>query len=239
MKTHGDISWCFSKATDEWYSRWKYWVCNLADHTWDDLKVVEKNRKAYAQNFWKKRSELVFMNQEHWNNIRYISNNSTDVKDLECDGIFTDQKWLALNVLVADCVPIVIFNPVIGLIWVVHAWWKPTSKKILQKMIAAFIVHWSRLDDIIIKMWPYIQQKSYEVDDAVVQFFPDIEYREIWNGKYMLDLWQANKNQALSLGILDKNIAISSIDTYTDVNYFSARRQWIDSWRFCGSIIIN
>ena len=74
--------------------------------------------------------------------------------------------------------------------------------------------------DIIAGIGPCIKQCCYEVDDPVYNEFKKLDYLktdEIFlkkeNGKYMLDLVEANKQILINAGICKENIDLSDICT--------------------------
>lgn len=82
---------------------------NLAFHVDDDIKNVEKNRENLAKKHSYKNENLVYMNQIHSDNIVIVDEKSPKLID-SCDAIITNRKNLPLMVMVADCIPIIVFD---------------------------------------------------------------------------------------------------------------------------------
>ncbi len=153
-----------------------------------------------------------------------------DLTPKEGDAVITDRANVILGIKVADCVPILIFDTRRFVIGAVHAGWRGTSKGILKKTISRLEQRYnSRSEDLLLAIGPCIGQCCYEVGhdviDAVVhETGPDNYY--IKNGdKFMLDLQQANRLQAIRLGVPESQIeAIGECTSCQSDKYFSYRR---------------
>lgn len=82
---------------------------NLAFHVEDNEINVIKNRKNLALKLGYNYEDLVYMNQIHSANIIVVDENSPKLVD-NCDSIITRSKNLPLMVMVADCIPILMFD---------------------------------------------------------------------------------------------------------------------------------
>lgn len=93
---------------------------NLAFHVEDLKESVIKNRTNLAKKYNFDLDKLYYMNQVHGNNVKIIDENSPNLID-NCDGIITNLKESTLMVMVADCIPILLFDKTKGVIAAVHA----------------------------------------------------------------------------------------------------------------------
>lgn len=220
-------------TTKKWgYSNWTYDSLNLALHVWDQKNSVIKNRELLAEKIWKTSRDFVYLDQVH-SDIVLVYEDSIK-EDLVWDAIITSNKWIVLMVLVADCVPLILYDKKTNIIWVVHAWWRWTSKHIVLKTISKMV---ERFDsdpcDIIVWIWPSICQKNYEVWKEVFKNFDDNFYSSNSYDKALLNLQEINKHQAIKAWCLEKNIEIFNMCSLEQKDlFFSARRDWVDSWRF-------
>lgn len=82
---------------------------NLAYHVQDDEKNVKTNRERLAIKYGFDNKKLIFMNQVHKDNIVIVDKNSKNLIDA-CDAIITKEKNLPLMVMVADCIPILMYD---------------------------------------------------------------------------------------------------------------------------------
>ena len=93
---------------------------NLAFHVEDNEINVIKNRQNLALKLAYKYEALVYMNQVHGANIIVVDENSPKLID-NCDSIITRSKNLPLMVMVADCIPILMFDGKKEIIAAIHA----------------------------------------------------------------------------------------------------------------------
>ncbi|HYF95800.1 MAG TPA: peptidoglycan editing factor PgeF [Symbiobacteriaceae bacterium] len=135
----------------------------------------------------------------------------------DCDGLITNEKGLALVVTAADCVPVYLYDPVRQAVGAVHAGWRGTVAGICGKAVAAMVQQYgSRPGEILAAIGPSIGPCCYEVDDAVAgplrAYYKDraelcLTGKPETPGKYMLDLWEANRQDLLGAGVTAVTIA--------------------------------
>lgn len=216
---------------------------SLALHTNEDAKEIAKNREKLKQRF--PNFKFIGAKQTHSSNIHIV----TQAKELgwqsledaieDCDALISNQQKVMLTILTADCVPILLFDPIQNVVAAVHAGWKGTQKEILfktvQKMQEIFN---SNPKDILAGIAPSIGKCCYEVDWNVAQHFEKIANAYLQKkDKYMLDLPHINKIQLLNAGLQEKNIEMSNVCTACSVeNYFSYRKENGCSGRFASFI---
>lgn len=93
---------------------------NLARHVGDQPGDVEVNRARLAGELDVAAERLVFMNQCHGASVEVVDGPWRGDPPA-CDAVITAATDLALVVLVADCVPVLLADPVAGIIGAVHA----------------------------------------------------------------------------------------------------------------------
>lgn len=218
---------------------------NLALHIWDDENIVLTNRKNLSSKLNKNLDDFIFMNQVHswisvivWEWERWVWTQKI-YENLSCDSIVTKEKWIILSVLVADCLPILFYDEMNWVIWVAHAGWKWTYEGVVENTIKNMLSIWANLDNLKIIIWPCISKNSYEVWSEVWCNFRQDVKSELLGWKQYLDLTKQNYLDLLDLGVKPDNIEIINIDTFTDNNYYSARRDWFNKWRFGWFIYIK
>ncbi len=195
---------------------------------------------------------FIFLKQTHGNNIHIATerdagkgsfsyNNAVE----NTDALITDQPCLMLTITTADCVPILVFDKKNKVIAAIHAGWRGTAKRITALTIEKIINEYSsKPQNIFAAIGPSIGQCCYEVDHDVLTAFTEEQGQEAEKffspkgQKLMLDLWQANKQQLLSLGIPEKNIDLTEICTSChNQSFYSARRG--DKGRQIAGIMLN
>ena len=209
---------------------------NLAFHVEDNEINVIKNRKNLALKLGYNYEDLVYMNQIHSANIIVVDENSPKLVD-NCDSIITRSKNLPLMVMVADCIPILMFDDKQGIIAAIHAGRNSTFLEISKKTAEIFIEKFSsNPEDINVVFGASIQKCCYEVSEDLSKIVENSFGKEFVENNY-IDLQGINKKQLNDLGI--KNIEISNICTKCgDKPYFSYRKDK-KTGRFAGIIILK
>ena len=209
---------------------------NLAFHVEDNEINVIKNRKNLALKLGYNYEDLVYMNQIHSANIIVVDENSPKLVD-NCDSIITRSKNLPLMVMVADCIPILMFDDKKGIIAAIHAGRNSTFLEISKKTAEIFIEKFSsNPEDINVVFGASIQKCCYEVSEDLSKIVENSFGKEFVENNY-IDLQGINKKQLNDLGI--KNIEISNICTKCgDKSYFSYRKDK-KTGRFAGIIILK
>ena len=229
----------FYKITNRFggVSKAPYDSLNLALHVGDNPINVLKNRSLFARENDFYIDNLIFMEQTHGDNIQIIKDSSINhIKN--CDSLITNVKNIPLMVMVADCIPILLYDPVKSVISVVHAGrngsFKEIVKKTVLKMVDEFDVDAS---DILVHLGASISKCCYEVGKEIAGISKK-SYIESRDTKLYLDLQSMNEDQLLSVGISKNNIEISPTCTCCDKDYFSYRREGITG-RFAGLLWIK
>lgn len=206
---------------------------NLAYHVGDIKENVDKNRQKLALKYDYKDENLCYMNQIHSANVVVVDENSPKYID-NCDALITKTKNLPLMVMVADCIPILMFDEVKGVIAAIHAGRNSTFLKISEitskKMIEDFSC---KTENIKVIMGPSIQKCCYEVNDELKNIVEKSFGKEFVIGNN-IDLQGINKKLLKNLGI--KNIEISSICTKCSNKPFFSYRKEKNTGRFAGVI---
>ncbi len=154
------------------------------------------------------------------------------------DAVITDVPGLRIAVKTADCIPVLLYDERKHLVAAIHAGWRGTVKRIVSQTIGLMESEGKDLHAII---GPGISQESFEVGDEVYDAFAEAGFpmeriakrREKWH----LDLWTANKWLLEEAGVTD--IFIEGTDTFTSPDFYSARRDTIDTGRNMNCIMIK
>jgi YfiH family protein len=208
---------------------------SLALHTGEDKQKIIHNRKK-LQKLLQNNKNLHFIvaNQTHSSNIEIINiektrgwNSLNDAIE-NCDALICNTNGIMLCILTADCVPILLYDSVRGVIGAVHAGWRGTKENIVQKTILKMKEEFgSDCRDIIAGIAPSIGSCCYEVGEEVAQeFFYIPKALNKKKDRYMLDLPYINLHQLLNSGVKKENIKMSGICTacHTD-RFFSYRKE--------------
>lgn len=163
------------------------------------------------------------------------------------DAIITNQRHIGIGVVTADCVPVLIYDPVRSVIAAVHAGWKGTIKGILSKVICQMAYKFRcHVEDIVVGIGPAIGSCCYAVGEVVTE--PLRSTNPEWDrylkpdgdGKAMLDLAALNIRQIEDVGVLTRNIFNLGLCTSCNRElFFSYRRDGAGTGRMLSGIMLN
>lgn len=181
---------------------------------------------------------LVFAKQTHTNNVKAVTKEDIGkgiVKTLDytdVDGLVSNLENVGLVTQYADCVPLMFCDVKNHVIATSHAGWRGTALQIgrvtVEKMISEF---GCSADNIIAAIGPCIGKCCYEVDNPVYDAFERIGYlnmasifEPLENGKFMLDLKEANRQILINAGIKPDNIDVADLCTCCSHEYLHSHR---------------
>lgn len=231
-----------------------YQSLNLGLGTDDNADHVIQNRQLLAQAFGISPMQFVFQNQVHGHKVRIIEKNmagcglfSRENAIQENDAMITREKGICLMVLGADCVPILLYDPVTKAIGAAHAGWKGTVQRIAQKTVETMITHFGcQPSDIQALLGPANDVSRYEVGpeviDAAKNNIGHIELISRWNEKtqkHHFDTWEANSIVLQESGLRKENIHISHLSTADENHWFYSARRDKETGRFAGGIMLK
>lgn len=147
----------------------------------------------------------------------------------KADAILTNNPDITLFMRFADCVPILLHDPIQNVIGVVHAGWMGTVKKVVSNTIEKMHSHYgSNPRDIRAGIGPSIGPDHYQVGQDVIDQVQaafgnasDHLLRHV-NGRAYFDLWQANHFLLSESGILQ--VEIAGLCTACDLNRWYSHR---------------
>jgi YfiH family protein len=234
----------------EGVSRPPYNSLNLGLGTADSPHSVQGNRSLLARAFGTKVEQLLTVTQVHGSDLLVVDAPNADVSHflkVECDGIITNQPGLMIGIGVADCLPLLLLDPVRQAAAALHAGWKGTASGIARKGVEALVsLFGSDPGDIIAAIGPGIGPCCYEVDRPVQAAFAASQ--ELWKesaqetgeGKWRLDLTTANRRQLIDCGVPAGNIdTTQQCVCCTPELFFSYRRDKGETGRQMGFIMLR
>ncbi len=221
---------------------------NLGLHVGDEHNDVIRNRKRLVSSLGIAFKNITIAEQTHSGNVAIISEKHRG-KGHAChknavssaDAMVTNRKNICITILVADCVPILFFDPYRKVIGAAHAGWRGTLKFIAANTVNTMVKKFGSLpEDIIVGIGPAIGPCCYKVGPEVLSkvkatFNPAARCikNECSDGTGYLDLWNLNFRQILNEGILEKNMEIAQICTaHNQENFFSYRGKKGETGRF-------
>ena len=194
----------------------------------DRKEHVLENYRRIAEILDCRLEDFVCADQTHTTNIRVVGRGDrgkgvVKQKDYaDIDGLITNEKGIVLVTFFADCVPLYFVDPVKKVIGLSHSGWRGTVNRMGEKSIAMMEeVYGCKREELLTAIGPSICMSCYEVGEEVAEEFRKAfskkEQKEILrkkeNGKYLLDLWQANYYIMVNAGVRQENIAVTDICT--------------------------
>ena len=189
---------------------------------------VKKNLEIVRKKISKKAKNIFLIHQIHSNKFIYVNEKYNKKIKPKADAIITNQRYLPVAVLTADCAPILIYDNKINMIAAIHAGWKGAFKGIIDKVINFMVKKGCKLKNITAVIGPSISVKNYEVREDFRQKFikkdkNNNKFFKINKQKLYFDLTKYIRSSLQAHNI--KNIDSIKIDTFDIKNkFFSARR---------------
>jgi YfiH family protein len=169
---------------------------------------------AVADAFGIEPDRLVTLHQVHGDDVVVVDGrNHRDVRRFQADALITNNPGIAVGIETADCVPVLLLDPRTPAVGAVHAGWRSTVKKIVQKAVARMQHQYgSDPSQMAAAIGPAIGPECYEVDEPVMG--PVREAFPFWkevaasrgNGRWSLDLAAANRLELIAAGLKERNI---------------------------------
>lgn len=190
---------------------------NLGYQLEDSAQNVNLNRERFLASFQKGEADVVQANQVHDIQIKTVTTPGTYDN---VDGFLTHTPDLPLTIRVADCMPIFLYDPDQKVIGLIHAGWRGTAKKIIQKAIALMVSEFhSKCETIKAALGPSIGSCCYQIKDDVASQFP---HQYVHN--HHLDIGQYNFDQLLEAGLMLQNIEKNDLCTCCYQEWFFSHR---------------
>jgi polyphenol oxidase len=207
-----------------------YATLNLSFSVGDDPGAVLENRQRVAAALGADLADFVFARQVHGGQAQVVSaaergRGTLGVEDAigPVDALVTCDPGTVLAILVGDCVPIVLYDPVAHVLAGVHAGWRGTVAGVSRAALAAMATLGSRPADVLAGIGPAIAPERYQVGDdvraAIVAGLGDEAasvLRPDGTGRWLLDLWSANRKMLTRAGVPDRQIHVAAVPTGPD-----------------------
>ena len=205
-----------------------YKSLNCGSGSKDKKSSIKKNLEIVRKNISNKAKNIFTLHQYHSNKFVYIDEKYTNKKKPKADAIITNQRYLPIAILTADCAPILVYDHKIKMIAAIHAGWKGAFKGVINKVIQFMIKKGCEVENLTAVIGPSISLKNYEVKEDLKKRFikkdkKNMKFFKTIKNKIYFDL---NKYIYSSLKIIRiKHIDVLKIDTFNIKNkFFSARR---------------
>lgn len=249
----GDGVVAFSTTRHGGCSEGNYASMNVNAFCGDDASHVAANREALSHTLsLASPDRMIIPHQTHGIEIRQVGDElfalPEEVRQMVLDGVdgvMTRLEGVCVGVSTADCIPVLLYDPEHRAVCAVHAGWRGTVARIVQKAIAemraAFDTRPQALQAVI---GPGISKKNFEVGDEVYEAFAsagfDMEAIAEREEKWHINLPACNRLQLEAAGLDPARITLTDICTYDHTDeWFSARRMGTESGRIYTGILLQ
>ncbi|MEU6531228.1 peptidoglycan editing factor PgeF [Streptomyces sp. NPDC046928] len=213
--------------TDRWggVSAAPYEELNLGGAVGDDPGAVQANREIAAKSLGLGPADVVWMNQVHGTDVAVVDGPWGDAPVPEVDAIVTARRGLALAVLTADCVPVLLADPVAGIAAAAHAGRPGMVAGVVPAAVRAMTSLGADPARIVARTGPTVCGRCYEVPEAmraeVAAVEPAAHAETSW-GTPAVDVAAGVHAQLTRLGVSDREQ--SPVCTRESADHFSYRR---------------
>jgi purine-nucleoside/S-methyl-5'-thioadenosine phosphorylase / adenosine deaminase len=219
---------------------------SLGFNGYQSREVVQRNRQHFVQGILKAstgsreaptaapaggESRLIVPRQGHTDIVHVLTAGTPAEFSADGDGLVTNQLGLLLGVLTADCMPVLLADVENHVVAAVHAGWRGTAKRIVEKALGIMQNQFgSRPQHCIAVVGAAIRGCCYEVgEDVVGTFHGEFDYASQLfrigpEGKWFLDLPAACRFQLLHAGLEANNVFADPACTSCNLEHFFSHR---------------
>ena len=236
-----------------------YATLNLSFAVGDEAANVRENRRRAAAALGAAPADFVFAAQVHGRRAEVVSAADRGRGTLAAgdaagpaDALVTATPGTVLAILVADCVPIVLYDPAAHVLACVHAGWRGTVARTARAALAAMCSLGTRPEDVIAGIGPSVAAGSYRVGEEVAAAARDAFGEEVaaaapdasgqphasghraqallrpapggGPGQWLFDLPAANRHVLRAAGVPDGQIHLAATPTGPDPGLFFSHR---------------
>ena len=242
----------FSSTRQGGYSEGRYGEFNINRYCGDSEESIKRNRETLCQLLGIEDHSLLMPHQVHLAEIAVVDREMLTLPTEEIlqkldgiDALMTNEAGVCIGVSTADCIPVLLYDPIQRASCAIHAGWRGTVQRIVEKAVARMTeVFGSDPQNLIAQIGPGIHLESFEVGDEVYQTFEKEGFpMELISKKYEkwhIDLPECNRLQLVAAGIPETHIAVSPVCTFQQSDtFFSARKLSINSGRIFTGILLQ
>ncbi len=216
-----------------------YESLNLSLGVGDDPRRVVENRRRAASAAGLDLGDMVFAHQVHGRDVAVVTGadrgrGTVTVDDAPAaDALVTATPGVGLAVMVGDCVPIVLYDPVAHVVAAVHAGWRGTVARVTDATLDAMETLGADPARVLAGLGPAITAARYQVGDDVADAAracfavdgADVDgiVRPDGTGRWTFDLWAANRRLLVEAGLDPAHIEVSSVGTGPGTPFYSDR----------------
>ncbi|MDE5687447.1 MAG: peptidoglycan editing factor PgeF, partial [Paramuribaculum sp.] len=196
---------------------------NTCDYTGDDAGHIAECRAELARKLGIDLRSIYFPLQTHSVNVAVIDGSDVDLEGV--DALVTTLPGVALAIHTADCVPVVLADPVAGVIGAAHSGWRGTVGNIAAKTVEAMNRLGAEPERMVAAMGPCICADCFEVGEEVAEKFEGMGCVLRTYERPHVNLPEAVALGLTAAGVPRRNIVMPpACSRCNPHDYFSARR---------------
>ncbi|MER5491875.1 peptidoglycan editing factor PgeF [Streptomyces sp. NPDC002454] len=213
--------------TDRWggVSAAPYEGLNLGGAVGDDPAAVRANRRIAAGHLGFDPAAVIWMDQVHGKEVAVVDGPRGEAPAPRVDAVVTARRGLPLAVLTADCVPVLLADPVAGVVAAAHAGRPGLVAGVVPAAVAAMVELGALPSRLLARTGPAVCGGCYEVPEAmraeVAAAVPAAHAETTW-GTPAVDVVAGVHAQLEQLGVRDRKR--SGACTRESHDHFSYRR---------------
>ena len=224
-------------------SAWPYATLNASLAVGDEAGAVVENRRRMAAALGFVLGDLVAAHQVHGTHVAIVSEadagrGSLDAASAlpETDALVTNLPGIMLSLRFADCVPVLLYDPVHRAVGIAHAGWRGTVGGVAAGTVAAMAGSFgTRPADLLAGIGPSIGPCCYNIDAPRAQL---VRHSLPWSSEVLslereapphkdpwhLDLWLADRRQLMDAGLGEEHIQMAGLCTACRTDEFYSHR---------------
>jgi polyphenol oxidase len=204
---------------------------NLAGFDEDAAENIQENRRRFI-NVFGGGMTLATVWQVHGDAIKTVGTiDDIGESDDRADAVVSKLADVLVGVKTADCVPVLIGDPLTGAFAAIHAGWRGTVQSIVKKSVERLRKHYcADPEGMIAAIGPAAGCGNYEIGSDVIDAFAEnFDSSEKYfaptrEGHALVDLHQANRDQLVASGVNPNNIYTAPFCTMERPDLFFSYR---------------
>jgi len=173
---------------------------------------------------------VVWARQVHGRGVAVVGGGSVPSPEVvEADALVTASPGVGLAIKVADCVPLVLYDPGAQLLAAVHAGWRGTTLRVVEAAVAALAGLGADPGRLVAGIGPCIAAERYQVGAEVADAAHDAglgdALRPDGTGRWTFDLVAANRRVLADAGVPPERVEAAGGDTGPGTPFFSHRSE--------------
>jgi YfiH family protein len=220
---------------------------NLALHTDDQPELVVERRRQFLSCWGLPLSRLVAANQVHGTVVQTVTDEMAGSGAAELatalpatDALITEVPGVILAVFTADCLPVFLYDPDRPAIAVVHAGWRGTLDRIVERTLVKMAADYRTVPEhLLVAFGPAICSQCFQVQPDLAANFSKADLQAVYVDRsgYHVDLAVFNRNLLINCGVPPANMTSPAPCTACNrETFFSYRAEGRTNGRMMGMI---